>query len=86
MDNQVSQYQSLPGNMLYNNLISNIEQGQIKIPQFQRKFVWSIEETAGLIDSILKGYPIGTFIIWETNDRLRSVRNIGNFQFPDTPD
>ena len=54
MDNQVSQYQSLPGNMLYNNLISNIEQGQIKIPQFQRKFVWSIEETAGLIDSILK--------------------------------
>ena len=33
MDNQVSQYQSLPGNMLYNNLISNIEQGQIKIPQ-----------------------------------------------------
>ena len=39
MDNQVSQYQSLPGNMLYNNLISNIEQGQIKIPQFQRKFV-----------------------------------------------
>ena len=72
MDNQVSQYQSLPGNMLYNNLISNIEQGQIKIPQFQRKFVWSIEETAGLIDSILKGYPIGTFIIWETNDRLRS--------------
>ena len=86
MDNQVSQYQSLPGNMLYNNLISNIEQGQIKIPQFQRKFVWSIEETAGLIDSILKGYPIGTFIIWEINDRLRSVRNIGNFQFPDTPD
>ena len=50
--------------MLYNNLIANIEQGQIKIPQFQRKFVWSIEETAGLIDSILKGYPIGTFIIW----------------------
>ena len=86
MDNQVSQYQSLPGNMLYNNLIANIEQGQIKIPQFQRKFVCSIEETAGLIDSILKGYPIGTFIIWETNDRLRSIRNIGNFQFPDTPD
>ena len=64
MDNQISQYQSLPGNMLYNNLIANIEQGQIKIPQFQRKFVWSIEETAGLIDSILKGYPIGTFILF----------------------
>ncbi len=86
MATQTSQYQSLPGYLLYNNLISNIEQGQIKIPQFQRQFVWNIEETASLIDSILKGYPIGTFIIWETKDRLRSIRNIGNFNFPDTPE
>lgn len=86
MATQTSQYQSIPGNMLYNSLIADIEQGRIKIPQFQRQFVWSMEETAGLIDSILKGYPIGTFIIWETNDRLRSIRNIGNFQFPETPE
>lgn len=79
------QYQSIPGHMMYRDLISNIEQGHIKIPQFQRKFVWSLEETAKLIDSILKGYPIGTFIIWETYDRLRSVRNLGGFDFPETP-
>jgi uncharacterized protein with ParB-like and HNH nuclease domain len=31
-----------------------------------------------LIDSILKGYPIGTFVFWKTKERLRSVRSLGN--------
>lgn len=72
--------------MQYNMLIANIEQGSIKIPQFQRRFVWSIEQSAQLLDSILKGYPIGSFILWETKERLRSIRNIGEIQLPDTPD
>lgn len=78
-------YQPKPGFLLYQNLISNIEQGNIKIPQFQRKFVWDINATAGLMDSILKGYPIGSFIIWKTNERLRYVRNIGGMDMPETP-
>ena len=86
MSDEMNKYQSTPGFMLYSDLISNIEQGRIKIPQFQRRFVWNLEETASLIDSILKGYPIGTFIIWETYDRLRSIRNIGDFCLPDTPE
>lgn len=85
MPNSEYIYQSKPDSMNYQSLIAKIEQGSIKIPQFQRKFVWSIEETAGLLDSILKGYPIGSFIIWKTNERLRSVRNIGKMSFPDTP-
>ncbi len=78
-------YQPKPDSLNYLSLITKIEQGSIKIPQFQRKFVWDIDETAGLLDSILKGYPIGSFIIWKTNERLRSVRNIGEMNFPDTP-
>ena len=78
-------FQPTPVTLQYNLLISNIEHGVLKIPQFQRKFVWSIEQTAKLLDSILKGYPIGTFILWETQERLRSVRNIGGIQLPDTP-
>jgi len=41
----------------YADLISEIEKGVIKIPKFQRDFVWSIDKTAKLLDSILKGYP-----------------------------
>lgn len=78
-------YQPIPATMQYTMLIANIEQGLIKIPQFQRQFVWSIEQSAKLLDSILKGYPIGSFILWETKERLRSIRNIGQIKLPDTP-
>jgi len=67
----------------YSDLISEIETGQVKIPQFQRKFVWDIKSSAKLLDSIIKGYPIGTFIYWRTNERLRAVRNLGNILLPD---
>lgn len=67
----------------YSDLLSEIETGQVKIPQFQRKFVWGIKASAKLLDSIMKGYPIGTFIYWRTNERLRSVRNLGNIRLPE---
>ncbi len=46
----------------YATLIQEVESGQIKIPQFRRDFVWEKIQSAQLLDSILKGYPIGTFI------------------------
>lgn len=75
-----------PQTKTFSNLIDEIEKGQIKIPQFQRDFVWTIQKSASLIDSIIKGYPIGTFIMWRTKDRLRSVKNIGGINLPETVD
>ncbi len=72
-----------PQTRTFSSLIAEIEKGQIKIPQFQRDFVWTIQKSAGLIDGVIKGYPIGTFIFWKTKDRLRSVRDIGNQVLPD---
>lgn len=72
-----------PQSLTFSSLINDVERGQIKIPQFQREFVWDIKKSADLIDSIIKGYPIGTFIFWKTKDRLRSVRNIGGFNLPE---
>jgi len=78
--------QPKPDSKKYTDLISEIEKGQIKIPKFQRNFVWSLDKTAKLLDSILKGYPIGTFILWETNERLNDIKNIGNLELPVIPD
>jgi len=72
-----------PRTKTFPNLLSAIEQGQIKIPQFQRDFVWTMQRSAGLIDSIIKGYPIGTFIFWRTKERLRSVKDIGGQVLPE---
>lgn len=72
-------------NKKYEALFLEIDSGQIKLPMFQREFVWEKEQSARLIDSILKGYPVGTFIFWKTRDELRSYREVGNHQLPETP-
>ncbi len=78
--------QPKPDSKKYADLISEIQKGIIKIPKFQRDFVWTIDKTAKLLDSILKGYPIGTFILWQTNERINDIKNVGNLDIPDTPD
>ena len=72
-----------PQTRTFNTILGDIEKGQIKIPQFQRQFVWELRKCAGLMDSIVKGYPIGTLIFWKTKDRLRSIRNIGDCALPE---
>jgi hypothetical protein len=71
-----------PTHAKYSGLLNDIKRGQIKIPQFQREFVWSIQKSAALIDSVVKGYPVGTFIFWATKERLRQVRDIGSETLP----
>lgn len=69
----------------YDFLFNDIDNGRTKIPKFQRDFVWDKEQTAKLIDSIIKGFPIGTFILWKTREQLREVKNIGNIELPASP-
>ena len=75
-ENQLKKYQSL---------FTGIVTGQIKISKFQRDFVWNNVQTAKLIDSIIKDFPIGTFILWKTNGDLHYIKDIGNVKLPDPP-
>jgi hypothetical protein len=78
-------YQPEPQALSFPGLMEDIKKGLVKIPQFQREFVWTKEKSAKLLDSILKGYPVGTFILWKTKESLRTVRNLGGAKLPDTP-
>ena len=78
--------QPKPDSKKYTDLISEIQKGQIKVPKFQRDFVWSLDKTAKLLDSILKGYPIGTFILWNTSKRMNDVKEIGNLSLSELPE
>ena len=77
--------QPKPQSKEYKDLIRELEKGIIQIPKFQRNFVWSLEKTTGLLDSILRGYPIGTFILWRTGERINSVKKIGDLELPEPP-
>ena len=43
-------------------IMKDVEGGKLRIPRFQREFVWVLKKCASLMDSIVKGYPIGTLI------------------------
>jgi hypothetical protein len=67
-----------------NDLISDIRSGEVKIPQFQRKFVWKEQQALDLLDSILRNYPVGSLLLWRTQTKLTTERNIGDFKLPAT--
>ena len=42
-----------------------IEQGTLGLPELQRPFVWTKTRVRDLLDSLYRGYPIGTFVFWK---------------------
>lgn len=45
-------------------IIKRIGKNEIYLPAIQRKFVWDYDQIESLFDSIMRGYPIGTFLFW----------------------
>lgn len=55
------------------NVLKNINQdnkGGIFLPYIQRDFVWEKERIYRLLDSLMRRYPIGTILAWETDEPL----------------
>ena len=69
----------------YQLLMADLEKGVVKLPEFQRNFVWPPSESAKFMDSIFREMPIGTFTVWRTTEVLQSLKNIGNYSFPNIP-
>ncbi len=38
--------------------------GGLRVPKFQRSFVWDASDVRRLFDSIYRGFPIGTLLLW----------------------
>ena len=51
-------------------MLKHLENGFYAIPVFQREFVWDLNNIKSLWDSIYRHYPIGSFLIWETDEKL----------------
>ena len=48
-------------------LVANIEKGYIQKPEMQREYVWKATRVRDLLDSLYRGYPSGTILLWETD-------------------
>ena len=52
---------------------------QYFLPAIQREFVWKPEQIAQLFDSILRGYPISSFLFWELKAENRDKWQVYKF-------
>jgi uncharacterized protein with ParB-like and HNH nuclease domain len=68
------------------SLLSDVERGNTKIPVFQRQYIWTDEQIISLLDSIYRGYPVGSLLLWSTREELLHERNVGGFTLPSTPE
>lgn len=72
--------------MQYNNasffelftLFKKIEKGKLRIPNFQRDFVWDKKSIIELLESVYNGFPIGTIYFLESYE---SIFNSSTFEF-----
>lgn len=64
------------------NIINKIQNGEIRIPSFQRGYVWEYDNVAFLVDSIYKGFPIGSILFWRTGEQLNTEKQLGNYILP----
>jgi len=53
--------------MKISQIISGLQNNQLFVPVFQREYVWKRENVKSLFDSLIKDYPFGTMLTWDTN-------------------
>ncbi len=61
--------------------MSNIAEGKYVLPAIQRKFVWCDDQITALFDSIMRGYPINTFMFWHVRHQEGTVLSYPFFMF-----
>lgn len=75
-----------------NEIKKGYENKEFRIPKYQRGYVWDSKRRGMLIDSLVKGYPVGSIIIWTNNNfkyildgqqRTRSLMQIREYPFKD---
>lgn len=47
-------------------LIKDIKDGALILPEFQRGYVWNRNQVRSYLKSLYRGYPTGSFLIWKT--------------------
>ena len=69
------------------DLLIDVRNGRIGLPDLQRPFVWQDNKVRELLDSMMKGYPIGYIMLWSSPDDYENTATIGKsdkkFKRPD---
>ncbi len=56
-------------------LVDLVERGELRLPEMQRRYVWRATRVRDLLDSLYRGYPSGSILVWET-EQEQPVRDL----------
>ena len=62
-------------------VIEEINSRKIYLPAIQRKYVWDDDQITRLMDSIMPGYPIGTFLFWKVRKSIINKKEYSMYEF-----
>ncbi|MCS3953095.1 GmrSD restriction endonuclease domain-containing protein [Salinibacter ruber] len=62
-----------------NEAVRQIQSQNYLLPAIQREIVWERDQITDLFDSVLQGYPIGTFLYWDLEDENRDEYTMYGF-------
>ena len=48
-------------------LLKGVHNSEYVLPAIQREFVWDTDQICKLFDSLMRGYPIGSFLFWKVS-------------------
>ncbi len=75
----------VPEVVFLGDLIGQMAAGKVRVPRFQRGFVWKQQDLHLLLDSVLLGFPIGSVLVWETDAKIESASRIGPLEVGPPP-
>ena len=55
-------------NIPIGTLVDMYKRGELRLPEIQRQYVWQSTRVRDLLDSLYRGYPSGSILMWETDE------------------
>lgn len=55
-------------NVPIGTLVDMYKRGELRLPEIQRHYVWRATRVRDLLDSLYRGYPSGSILMWETDE------------------
>ncbi len=69
--------------MKVQDILSQIDLGSMALPEFQRGYVWNRDQVVGLMESLYRGHPVGSLLVWVTStDVAEESKTRGDGELP----
>jgi len=84
MKNKAAQTTVSPTVEYLTDILDQITTGTLRVPNFQRPFVWKPDDMIALFESIYNGYPIGSLLFWKADQNYNTLSHIGPYKLKET--